>query len=401
MSLSVFIGATLLSQIGGSVPDGRIVRLDGTTISVVEAQEFAEKTLRENRVTGAQIAVLNRGQVVWSSAFGLRGKDPNLAMDRQTMAWTGSITKSVFSTYVMMLVEKGELDLDLPMVKQLKKPLNEYEEYVDVASLIVKDPAWGSVTPRMLLSHTSGLANFPFLEPDKKMHLHSRPGATYRYSGQGMNVLQLLIEEKKNSSLTNLMQEAIFGPLGMTRTAMRHRPELEGNIADRFDLNEKFLSKTRRSGDRAAGSMTSTADDLAKFVIALMDGKVLGAKARKEMFQPFIKITSLHQFPAGPNEPEGQEAKAVGLAYGMGWGLLTKTPHGRAFFKEGHGDGAQTYLILFEKSRSGIILITNSDNGELAYQSLIEKLLGITSIPWEWHGYTKSYIETSRKGQNP
>jgi hypothetical protein len=97
-----------------------------------------------------------------------------------------------------------------------------------------------------------------------------------------------------------------------------------------------------------------------------------------------------------PVEGLGTEAPAVGLAYGVGWGLLTKTKYGPAFFKEGHGDGAQNYMICFERREACMILLTNSDNGELAFRALLEKILGDTVTPWEWEGYTPEYIEASR-----
>jgi hypothetical protein len=72
---------------------------------------------------------------------------------------------------------------------------------------------------------------------------------------------------------------------------------------------------------------------------------ILKAETMKAMLTPFLPIRSLHQFPLAANEPESAEAAAVGLAYGVGWGLLTRTPFGPAFFKEGHGDGAQLALL--------------------------------------------------------
>ena len=108
------------------------------------------------------------------------------------------------------------------------------------------------------------------------------------------------------------------------------------------------------------------------------------------MLSPVFRIRSLHQIPQGPNEGEGKEATEVGLAYGVGWGLLTKTPYGPAFFKEGHGDGAQNYMICFERQKSCMIVLTNSDNGELAFRALFETILGDTVTPWEWEGYTPS-----------
>jgi hypothetical protein len=143
--------------------------------------------------------------------------------------------------------------------------------------------------------------------------------------------------------------------------------------------------------------MTTSAGDLAKFAAALFEGKIIKDSTRAEMLRPVLHINTLHQFPLRPNEEDGKEAEAVGLAYGVGWGLLTHTKYGPAFFKEGHGDGAQDFIICFERQQSCMILLTNSDNGELAFRPLLEKILGDTVTPWEWEGYTRDYIEQSRK----
>ena len=118
---------------------------------------------------------------------------------------------------------------------------------------------------------------------------------------------------------------------------------------------------------------------------------------RRAMLKPFVPIRTLHQFALEADEPEGSEAATVGLAYGMGWGLLTRTRFGPAFFKEGHGDGAQNYMICFERRKACMILLTNSDNGELAFRPLLETILGNTVTPWEWEGYTPELIERRRK----
>jgi CubicO group peptidase (beta-lactamase class C family) len=373
-----------------------IHRLDGSKLSVSDADAYARKTLAAEHVTGAEWAVLNKGRLVWSAAYGMRRKDPPLEMDQETTTWAASITKSVFSTYVMQLVERGEFDLDKPVASQLPKPLNEYEPYKDSATELVRDPAWPMVTPRMLLSHSSGLANFAFLEPDKKIHLHFKPGTQFLYSGEGFNLVQFLIENRMQKPLDQLMQQALFDPLGMTRTGIIYRTEFADDVADRYDLNEKFRSETKRFPARAAGSMTSSADDLAKFASAFLDGRILKPATRAEMLRPVLFINTVQEFPH-PNDGTGKEAGSVGLAYGVGWGLLTHTRFGPAFFKEGHGDGAQNYMICFERQESCMILLTNSDNGELAFRPLLETILGDTVTPWEWEGYTPADIEESRK----
>lgn len=179
----------------------KIRRLDGSTISATEAEDFAKRTLDEQRVTGTQIAVINHGKLVWSASFGLRGRDPDLPMDRETTTWAASITKSVFATYVMTLVERGEFELDVSVAKQLEQPLDHYDAYKETGTAIVSEPDWPLVTPRMLLSHTSGLLNFASLEPDKKLHLHFKPGSKFSYSGEGINLVQFVIERgSKNRS---------------------------------------------------------------------------------------------------------------------------------------------------------------------------------------------------------
>ena len=145
--------------------------------------------------------------------------------------------------------------------------------------------------------------------------------------------------------------------------------------------------------------MTTSVSDLARFLTALFDGRIISTSTRAEMLRPVYFIHTLHQFAIRRDEQPGAEADRAGLAYGVGWGLLTNTKFGPAFFKEGHGDGAQNYVICFERRQACMILLTNSDNGELAFRPLLETILGDTVTPWEWEGYTPEYIRESRKQQ--
>ena len=368
----------LVSGMANAEPP-RLRRLDGSAISVTDAETFARETLAHHGVTGAQIAVIDRGRLVWSWAFGMRRLDPALPMETKTNIWAASITKGVFAAYV---VEHGGIELDVPVAKQLKAPLDTFGPYKEAAVDLVRDPRWARVTPRMLLSHTSSLLNFAFLEPDKKMRLHAEPGAAYSYSGEGINLVQFLVEQKQGRPLAELMQEKVFGPVGMKETGMIYRKEFAENVADRYDAAGKFISKTQRFPARAAGSMTTSVEDLSKYVEALFKSRAL-----KAVTKPQIRIRTVHQFPRPGDTPVGEEARRVGLAYGLGWGLLTKTPFGPAFFKEGHGDGAVNYMICFTRRQACMILLTNSENGERAFRPLLEKILGNNVTPWEWEGY--------------
>lgn len=401
-----------------------IRQLDGKKLPIPDADALARRVFAENHVTGAEIAIINDGQLAWISAYGLRDTQLHLAMQPDTTTWAASITKSVFATYVMQLAQQGVVPLDTPIAQMLPKPLDSYADYKETAAEILRDPRYPTITPRMLLAHTSGLGNFAALEPDRKMHLHYAPGTRFSYSGDGINLLQLVVEQKMGLPLQQLMQAAIFTPLRMQQTALTWNPAFQSNVADRYDTDGKFIAHTRRDNARAAGSMTTSAQDLVNFTTALLarekEGKgmkiargltgmplnaaqdtqafppLLKPETFKQMLTPAISIDALHQFPLFEDR-KGTEGPAVGLAYGLGWGLLTRTKFGEAFFKEGHGDGAQNYMICFTRHRDCMILLTNSDNGELAFQPLLEGILGDTVTPWEWEGYTKEQVIANRE----
>lgn len=387
------LAATVISPLAAQEKHvSSIRRLDGTVISGAEAETFAKATLDRYHVAGAQISVLHHGKRVWMQSFGSRNVDSRLPMQNDSGMWAASITKSVFGTFVLQMVERGELDLDTPIEKLLPKALPEYEKYRDLAS----DPRWKKITPRHLLSHNAGFANFAALEPDGKLRIHFDPGTRFAYSGEGINLLQFVIEEKTGRTLTELEDERLFQPLGMKNTSLVWQDRFAEKIASGHDADGKVIGFSKRQRPRAAGSMTITIEDLTTFTEALLANQVITAKSRKELFKPSILIDSKYQFPTLLEAKSGEGPK-VGLAYGAGWGLLTKTPYGPAFFKEGHGDGAQNYMICFEKSGTCMIMLTNSDNGEFAFRPLLEKVIGDTVTPWEWEGYTPERILEGRK----
>jgi CubicO group peptidase (beta-lactamase class C family) len=384
---SILFAAMLLSAASVSNASPVIHRLDGSILSPDKANAIADGELKANNVMGAELAILNRERIVWRHAYGLRDAKNGLAMTVDTNIWAASITKSVFATWVM----QHGVDLDHPVADMLAHPLDAYAHYRDSASDLVRDPQWRQVTPRMLLTHSSGLGNLVVLEPDQKLHLHFKPGTRFAYSGDGLNILQLALEEKLGETLDVAMRHDIFTPLGMTRTEMVWREDFASNMALRYDAKGAYIGTTHRDAARAAGSMATTVDDLSRFIEALLAHKILSPAAQARMFSPQIAINAAHQFPTF-DTATSDEGPKVGLAYGIGWGLLTRTKFGPAFFKEGHGDGAENYLICFVRSGTCMILLTNSDNGELAFRPLLEKLIGDTVTPWTWEGYTRDAI---------
>lgn len=380
--LLLFAAAILVTATSAAAQPTELRRLDGSRIKLVEVDEAATRLMKAAEVTGLGLAVFDQGKIVYLKAYGLRDKAAGTPLTADSVMSGASFSKVAFAHMVMQLVDKGALDLDKPVYLYLPKPLPDYPNYKDLAD----DPRYKQITARMLLSHTTGFPNWRQLEEDAKLRIHFEPGSRYAYSGEGITLLQLVVEAITKEPLETLMQERVFRPLGMARTSMVWQKSFESDYANGYDGYGRSLGPQKRTEAGAAGSMLTTTSDFARFVQAVMLGKGLGKKARREMLSPQIQIVSKHQFPTLANETT-DENKAIRLSYGLGWGLYW-TPYGKTFFKEGHDDGWRNYTACFDEKKAGIVLMTNSANGEGIFKELLETVLRNTFTPIEWEGFT-------------
>jgi CubicO group peptidase (beta-lactamase class C family) len=162
----------------------------------------------------------------------------------------------------------------------------------------------------------------------------------------------------------------------------------EDDYANGYDEQGKSLGVKRRQRGDAAGSMQTTLRDYARFVQAGLSGAIPEEEGRKLMLSPQIQIMSKHEFPTLSTETT-TENRAIRLSYGLGWGLFW-TPYGKAFFKEGHDEGWRHYVVCFDRPKAGMLIMTNSSNGEDIYSDLLEKVLGDTFTPLKWEGFKAS-----------
>jgi CubicO group peptidase (beta-lactamase class C family) len=359
-----------------------IQRLDGSTISPAQIDTTVARLMKAAEVTGAGIAIFNDGKIAYLKAYGFRDTEKSLPLTVDSVMTAASFSKVAFAYLVMQLVEEGKLDLDKPVYQYFPKPLPEYPSYRDLAN----DPRYKKITARMLHSHTSGFPNFRWINDDKKLNINFEPGSRYAYSGEGIELLQFVVETIANQPLQELMQAKVFQPLGMTRTSMVWQDRFESNYANGYDEYGRSIGPERRPKADAAGSMQTTPRDFAQFLLAVMNGKGLQPKTRELMLSPQIQILAKHQFPTMENIAT-DENKAIRLSYGLGWGLYW-TPYGKAFFKEGHDVGWRNYTVVFDQSKTGLLIMTNSANGEAMFKELIETLLKNSYTPIEWEGYT-------------
>jgi CubicO group peptidase (beta-lactamase class C family) len=364
----------LLAPIAGSAQQTSIRRLDGSVITSADVDAAIARVMKAADVTGVAIAVLNDGRIVYTTAYGYRDTDTKAPLTPDSVMSAASFTKSAFAYMVLQLVDEGRLDLDKPVVAYLPKPLPQYPAYADLAG----DARYERITARMLLDHTSGFPNLRFLEPDRKLRIHFEPGTRYAYSGEGMQLLQLVVETITNEPSTRLMDERVFRPLGMTRTSMVWQDRFNDNFANGYDEYGRSLGPQKRTAASAAGSMLTTVSDYARLLQAMF--------SHREMLSPQIRILSKHQFPTDAPETT-TDNEAIRLSYGLGWGLYW-SPRGEAFFKEGHDDGWRNYAVGFVEQKSGMVIMTNSGNGEGIFKAVLETVLADTYTPLEWEGYT-------------
>lgn len=362
-------------------PDSRFTGANGVALTAEQIDSTVEHLMQAGDVPGLALALISDGEVAYVKAYGFADVDEGRALETDTVMYAASLTKAAFAYTVMTLVDEGVVDLDRPIPDYLPRPLDQYEDYVDLAG----DPRWRVWTLRMLLSHNAGLPNWRWFSDSQKLEIIFEPGSRYAYSGEGIQIAQLTLEVGLGLDVDALMQERVFDKFGMRRTSMLWREDFRPNFARGFDEEGKNLGHNARQTVRAAGSMDTTVSDFAAFLAGVLRGDGLTQAARAEMLTAQVQITARHQFPS--QFPVDTDANlGIQLSYGLGWGLF-ETPFGPAFFKEGHDDGTNNYALCLDAAQRCILILSNSSNGEGIFLYLADALIGETDLPWEWEGY--------------
>lgn len=356
-----------------------VVTLDGRRLAPDSVEATITRAMARAQVTGLAVAIINRGEIVYLRAFGEANAVTHAPLTTGSTMYAASFTKTMFAHLAMQLVTDGVLELDRPVIQYVPR-LDTVAKWAELA----QDPRHASITSRMLLSHTSGLSNFRFLNPGEKLLINFTPGERYAYSGEGLNFLQYVIEQRTGTSLTVLMRERVFRPLGMTRTSMVWDSTFAADLAMGHDTSGTMVGHNRRSAPRAAGSADTDIRDMARYLQAMLRGERLDAAARRTMFTPQVRIRSHHQFPTLDTLTTTRD-DGIALSYGIGWGLVS-TPYGAGFFKEGHDDITRNHMIGFADRQSGMIVMSNSGRGDLVFPELFATLLGDRFSPWAWNG---------------
>lgn len=355
-------------------------------LSHAAVDQEVRRAMQATGARGIALAVIEDGEVVHVASYGERNAAGE-PLETDTIMYGASLTKAVFAYMVMQMVDEGLIDLDRPIDEMLARPLPDYtapevEDRYARWSDLAGDDRWRRLTPRMLLGHSSGFANFGFLEPDGVLRFHFEPGSRYGYSGDGFILLQFALEEGLGLDIGQEMQRRVFDPLGMTRTSMMWREDFAGNLADGWDLTGRAEPHDERSMPRAAGSMDTTIEDFARFSAAFVSGRGLTPASRREMVRPHLPITTAAQFPTlQPELPLAQRRNDFASGVGL---LVFQGPQGSAFMRGGHNDVTGNAWVCIEARRRCVVILSNDVRAEAAFPRLAAVTLGETGAPWAW-----------------
>lgn len=349
--------------------------------------------MKAAQANGLAIAVIDDGKVVHVAAYGHRNAkgDP---LQTGTVMYGASLTKAVFAYTVMQLVEEGRLDLDRPVGEYFAKPLTDYpaEDAYGPWPDLAGDPRWKNITARHLLTHSSGFANFAYLEPDGKLRLHFDPGTRYAYSGEGLILLQYVLERGLGLHLGAEMQRRVFDRFDMPNTSMMWRADFAANLADGWMEDGTVEPHDERSRVRAAGSMDTSIADLANFVAAYIRGEGLQPATFDAMTSPQLPITTASQFPTLQDElPVAQRRKDLAAGLGV---VVFDGPQGAGFFKGGHNDSTGNTWVCVKQRKRCVVILGNDVRAERAFPRLVAFVLGETGAPWRWeYGSGKVFVD--------
>lgn len=303
---------------------------------------IARRAMRDQSIPGLSVAIVKDGRTVLERGWGTERANRPKAATAATSYQIASISKQFTAAAVLRLAEEGRVRLSDPVT-----------DYVDGLPGAYRD-----VTLERLLNHTAGVPNFTeffreFRRPVSpaqlvdsltKRRLTFPPGTAFRYSNSGYYLLGLVIERVTGEAYDTYLQRQFWAPLGMRETeycgSRDHKPLPEGWARDRrggavraapWDPSVLF----------AAGSLCSTAGDLARWTVALGEGRVLTPASYREMTTP-----------AASPDPH------LRMTYGFGM-MVDTTDAGPYLHHDGAVSGFRAQVAWYPAEHLAVVVLMN------------------------------------------
>lgn len=340
-----------------AVPDARAQHPDTAAL-----ERELPRIMEIGDVPGLSIAVLDGGEISWSGAFGTLGDSAGTPVTEETVFSAASLSKPVFAYVVLRLAERDLIDLDRPLAEVLDGPR------------ITHDPRGRRITPRMVLSHGTGLPNWG----GERLELQFDPGTGFNYSGEGYVYLQRVVERTTGLSLEELARREVFEPLGMTRTSYVWRERFAGSAVYGKDWAWRTEHVERYEEPNAAYSLLTTARDYARFVAAVLQGTGLSAESRRLMLTP--------ERPAlRASRPTSADDH---VSWGLGWGLQ-RGPAGRAFWHWGDNGRFKAYVVAYPEDGTGVVYLANANDGLSIAEAIVSRVVDDDHRALQWLDYDR------------
>ena len=283
----------------------------------------------------------------------------------KTLFNVASLTKPVVAETILRLVEQGKLSLD--------ESTADYWVDPDLKN----DSAVGELTPRMLLTHTSGFVNWRYFSKDRKLTFVNPPGQAFGYSGEGFEYLAMYAEKKLGIPFEQLVQTTIFDSLEMKDAYLTVESDNYKRIAKPFDIEGQFYGYycnpygycAAEGSYSAAADLVITVDDYARFLISSMNAEGLSPKLKADRDQ-------MHgvQFEGKdivcPDESEIPCPTALG--YGLGWSM-SHFGEEKLIGHRGTNWKAVTLAYYYPSSGDGLVVFINAPN-KFALAGMVETL---------------------------
>lgn len=312
-----------------------------------DAQEEADeisKLLAESKISALGLGVIRDGRLAEIKVFG-KLRAGAAAAPTDAIFNVASLTKPVVAMAALKLASAGKLNLD--------EPLDKYWIDPDIKD----DSRHKKLTARLVLSHQTGFANWRWQNESKKLEFAFEPGTKYQYSGEGFEYLRKALEKKFNKPLEKLVDELVFNPLKMRDTRFFWDAKMnESRFAVGHDARGKTYKISKNTRANAADDLLTTVEDYGKFLVSVLNGGGLS----KEIFAEMIS----HQVETKQNK-----------YFGLGWEIYDLGAGEYALSHGGGDEGVKTIVFLLPKSKQGLIIFANSDNGTSVYLKLINEYL--------------------------
>ena len=306
--------------------------------------------LRETRLPGASMVLIDGGRIVWQREFGVRDALTKRPVERNTVFATCSNTKPVFAYAVIKLCEKGVMDLDTPLTRYTSKRFLE------------GDPRLDLITARHVLTHTTGFPNWRYKDP---LTIQFTPGTKVQYSGEGFSYLQSVVQEVTRQPFVDFMRLNVLEPFGMTSSRIVSDGPYKRRIATRHDESGTPIKETPSTSTPeeraeslatygAAASLSTTPSDFAKFILEIVDPKPadgfrLNARSREDFLRPQV------------TRSESTSPVRVKTSSALSW-VIADVEDFTFFSHAGSASGWYCDALASVGRKSGLIMMTNGDS---------------------------------------